>query len=549
MTWTLEQLIDSLRRPEAYPDRDVDEVEVEQTHISVVFLAGDRAYKVKKPVDLGFVDYSSLERRRHFCEEEVRLNRRLAPRIYRGVVPIVESDDGLRVGGADADDAAFENDERAVESAVERAVEWAVEMVRLSDDRRLDLRVERDEIEPDRLREIGRRVADFHEDSEVDGEEREYAAFERVAENARDNFEESRDQVGTTVHEDVFERLESRTDARLERHRDRIERRAARGPVCETHGDLRLEHVYLFPEREPPEDLAIVDCIEFNEAFRYADPVADIAFTLMDLHVRGRRDLAEAVASAYFERRDDPEGGALLDFYVAYRAAVRGKVHGMKAAESEVPAEERRRAVERSRPHWLQALVRLEPPERRPCLVLVAGLPGTGKSTVAGALKEEGDFNVVDSDVVRKELAGVDPEADASSDWGEGLYTEERTRATYEEARRRAAEALFRGERVCVDATFSDRERRRPFVELAVDYGVPLVVLHCRLDAGIVRERIEAREGDPSDADWEIFERVRENWDDFDDATDRFRVDVSTAGSVEETRARALDALEDEDLA
>lgn len=531
MNWNIQQIIDALRDPRAYPDRDVDEVDVEQTHISVVFLAGDRAYKVKKPIDLGFVDYSSLERRKHFCEEEVRLNRRLAPRIYRGVAPITADDGELRVGGSG------------------EPVEWAVEMERLPDDRRLDLQVENDRIDSDRLREIGRRVADFHEASKVDGDERQYASFDRVAENARDNFSESRGQVGTTVHPDVFERLQSRTDALLERHRERIEERAEQGPVCETHGDLRLEHFYLFPDRDPPEDLAIVDCIEFNKAFRFADPVADIAFMVMDLHVRGRRDLAAAVVSAYFDQREDPGGETLLDFYVAYRAAVRGKVHGMKADEPEVPEPERRRAVERSRPHWLQALVRLEPPERRPCLVLVAGLPGTGKSTVAAELEEALGFDVVDSDVVRKELAGVAPEADASDDWGAGLYTDDHSRRTYEACRDRAAEILFRGGRVCVDATFSDRERRRPFVELAVDHGVPLVLLHCRLDPETVRERIEARSDGPSDADWEIYTRTREAWDAFDDAADRFRLEVSTAGSVDATRRRALEALEAEELA
>src|SRR5438034_1293400 len=177
----------------------------------------------------------------------------------------------------------------------------------------------------------------------------------------------------------------------------------------DTHGDLHLDHVYLFPEKKPPADLVIIDGIEFNERFRYSDPVADMAFLVMDLRFHGYHDLAQAFADAYFQAAGDEQGRTLLPFYTAYRAAVRGKVEGFELLEKEIPAAERAAALERARAHWLLALGELEQPAQKPCLVLVGGLPGTGKSTLAQGLAQRAGFQVIRSDVVRKQLAGLAP--------------------------------------------------------------------------------------------------------------------------------------------
>ena len=225
-----------------------------------------------------------------------------------------------------------------------------------------------------------------------------------MATNARENFDQSASHVGTTLSRAVFERLRGQTESALTALRPVIEGRAERGVPRDGHGDLRLDHVYLFPDHPPPADLAIIDCIEFNERFRYANPVADMAFPVMDLARLGRRDLARAFADAYFLASGDTEGWALLPFYTAYRAAVRGKVEGMELAEREIPASERAAALVRARAHWLLALEELEEPGRRPGLVLVGGLPGTGKTTLAQGLAEKAGLSVMRSDLVRKEL-------------------------------------------------------------------------------------------------------------------------------------------------
>src|SRR5262249_3104344 len=427
----LGRMIETLSRPSAYPEPP-GEVQVRQTHISVVFLAGRYAYKIKKPVALGFLDFSTLEARRHFCTEEVRLNRRLAPAVYRGVVAVTRHGDGLRFGGEG------------------EALEWAVQMERLPEEATLLTRLRRGEIDAGRVETLAQRVAAFHAAAETSPRIAAFARFDAIAANVRDNLKVADADVDNLIRRPVLERLRARIEETLARLRPRIESRAARGIPRDTHGDLRLEHIYLFPDKQPPDDLVTIDCREFNERFRYADPVADMAFVVMDLMFEGRRDLARTFADAYFRAMGDEEGCELLPLYTAYRSTVRAKVGGIKCAETEIPERERAALCTRVRTHWLLALGEVEEADRKPCLVLVGGLPGSGKSTLARGLAERMPFHVLRSDVVRKELAeraGMPRESSLRMN----VYTPEWTANTYAECLRRTQELLFAGERVLVD--------------------------------------------------------------------------------------------------
>jgi aminoglycoside phosphotransferase family enzyme/predicted kinase len=492
----LSRLIAGLSEPEAYPQSvGLDDVEVHQTHISVVFLAGPYAYKVKKPVSLGFVDYSTLEARRHFGEEEVRVNRRLAPSVYLGVVPITCVGGRLHMEGAG------------------EAVEWAVKMERLPDEARLREQILRGELDADQLTKLARRIAAFHARAERGPAISAGGSFAVVAANARDNFLQAQSQVGATLSGAVFDRLEALTERALDEHRTLIERRADRHVPCDGHGDLRLDHVYLFPDRRPPDDLVIIDAIEFNDRFRHADPIVDLAFLTMDLAAHGRRDLASLLAEAYVRAASDTEGRELLPFYASYRAAVRGKVEGMTLARPEIPASERDAALVKARARWLLALGELEAPECRPCLVLVGGLPGTGKSTLARGLAERAGFEVIRSDIVRKELARREGLDCGPSAFGEGIYTDEWTSRSYAECLRRAEAHLFEGRRVVVDASFRSEACRKPFFDVGACWAVPTVFFLCRADAEIVRGRLAGRQGDASDADWVIYQQAAARWE------------------------------------
>jgi aminoglycoside phosphotransferase family enzyme/predicted kinase len=518
----LPRLVEALSDPSADPG-PAGPVEVRQTHISVVFLAGDHAYKVKKPVRLSFLDFSTLDKRRHFCEEEVRLNRRLAPGVYLGVVPVTANGGRVRVEGPG------------------EPVEWAVKMTRLPEGATLRDRLRRGEVGTAEVEALARRVAAFHRAAAGGPRAAAFAGFATVARNARENLDHAGRHVGATLSLAVYRRLRGLTETTLAFLRPRIEGRAERGVARDTHGDLHLDHVYLFPGRPPPDDLVVVDCIEFNERYRFADPVADMAFLVMDLRFCGRDDLARAFADAYFAASGDKDGRALLPLYTAYRAAVRGKVEGIELSEKEIPETGRADAGVRARAHWLLALGELEAPRRRPCLVLLAGLPGTGKSTLAGGLAAQAGFRVVRSDVVRKELAGASPPPAAGFD--EGLYAPEWTERTYAECLRRAEALLFEGERVAVDAGFREEARRRTFLKLAGCMAVPALVLVCRASPDVVRSRLEHRRGGASDADWAVHLRLAERWEEPGPDTRPRAHDIRTEGDPVASLDAALDVL------
>jgi aminoglycoside phosphotransferase family enzyme/predicted kinase len=518
-------LIAALSDPTAYPF-PVKEVDVRQTHISAVFLASEVVYKLKKPVNLGFLDFSTLDKRRHYCDEEVRLNSRLAPAVYLGVVPVTR--------GADSR-IRFEGEGEVIE--------WAVKMQRLPEEASLLNRLERDELTPSVLETLAERIAAFHRHAAGGPHIAESGRFEVVARNARDNFAQSESQIGVTVSRGVFDRVRSLNEETLARLQPLIELRAARGVPRDTHGDLHLDHVYHFPSRNPPDDLVAIDCIEFSERFRHADPIADAAFLAMDLAFRGRRDLAAAFTAAYLRASGDTEGELLFPFYIAYRAAVRAKVEGMELSEKEIPAAERTAAQTRAWAHWLLALGELEEPARRPCLVLVAGLPGSGKSSLARGLAERANFTIIRSDVVRKELAGLPPDASARGEPDTGLYTSEWTEKTYAECLRRAESLLAEGGRVIVDANFPAERQRRSFFEMAARLAIPAVFLWCRASAEVAKQRISARRGDASDATAEVYDRAAARWEEFEAGTLRAVREVNADGTPEEALAAALRLL------
>lgn len=512
-----ERLLADLGRPEAYP-HPADAVQVIQTHISLVFLAGEHVWKVKKSVALGFLDFGTPAKREFYCREEVRLNRRLAPDVYLGVEPITEAGGRLRFGGDGP------------------AVEWAVHMRRLAADRTFDALLARDALTPELLERLAGTLADFYRRYPASADEAAHGAFDAVAANARENFTQAAGQVGRTVDPAVFERLRRRTEAELERLSPTITRRHEQGQIRAIHGDLRLEHVY---HEEGPDGgrLVAIDGVEFGDRLRFGDPAADLAFLVMDLARRGRRDLGKALIDAYVAAADDPEVRDLLDFYAGYRAVVRAKVAGLKAAEAEVPSAERHRAEADAEAHWLVAATFLEPAARRPCLVLVGGLPGSGKSTLARGLAEASGFAVIRSDVVRKELAA-----------GADLYSAAWTERTYAECLERARRLLLQGRRVVVDASFRSEDHRLRAVALARELGVPVRLLLAEVSDAVARARLAGRTGDASDADWDVRRKLAGAWEPTGPVTGRLVDRLNLEGSPAEGTALALRALAAADL-
>ncbi len=516
------QLIEQLSVPSAYPHA-VASVDVVQTHISVVFLAGSFVYKVKKPVQLGFLDFSTLERRRHFCDEELRLNRRLAADVYLDVVPVVNTSQGLR----------FE--------AEGDAVEWAVKMRRLPQDATLQARLARGEVSSEFLRLLASKLAAFHASAARSEHITTFARFPEVMRNTRENFAEAEFQIGTTVSQPVFDRLSALTEKSVEQNRSLIDAAPARIFPATPTATCDWITFMSFLTR-PPDDLIIVDCIEFNERFRFADPVSDMAFLVMDLAFHGRRDLAHQFADAYFRAAGDEAGRNLLPFYASYRSAVRAKVHGLTLREPELSETQRDRSRTRARAHWLLALVELEVSQRRPALILIAGLPGAGKSTLARKLAECANLELVRSDTVRKELAESGDRVDNPA-FESGIYSPEWTARTYAECLRRADALLFQGKRVIVDANFRLEPQREQFLESATRQGVPSAFLLCEASEASIRARLQSRAADASDADWSIYQQAAEQWQEPGELTRKHLCRISTDGGLDSAAQQALDSL------
>jgi aminoglycoside phosphotransferase family enzyme/predicted kinase len=455
------------------PPLGLDGAEVRTTHGSRVFLAGDRAYKVKKPVALGFLDYSTLERRRALCGEEVVLNRRLAPGRYLGVRALVPDGDRLRL--AAEDDPA--------------AVEYAVEMRRYREQDTLAARLSAGSAGVPELAALGRRLAGFHAAVPADATP---GAAERAARRMDDTLLALAGLAPDAGARARVARSARTAGALLAASWDELEARGRAGRVRDGHGDLRLEHIVL------EHGIEVVDCLEFDPGLRRIDVAEDLAFLVMELHERRRPDLARVLVDAYRRAGGDAGADWLLAAFAAYRAEVRAKVAWLRAAQRSSPAAA---AADRDHGTALLALAtRLRWAAHAPLVLMVAGLSGSGKTTVADALGVESGYRRLSADVVRKQRAGIAPTRPAPA----AAYGDAASRATYHDLGRRAR--ILAPEGVIVDATFRRRADRDAF-HAALGTGVPVLHVECRAPAAVLEARIQARAGRPgqvSDAGPEV---------------------------------------------
>lgn len=435
---------------------------VRETHIGVVFLVGDRVYKLKKPVNLGFLDFSTPELRRAACHREVELNRRLTPDVYLGVATV-----------SDVDDAPGEP---------------LVVMRRMPEDRRLSTLVRAGVPLSDEIIRLARVLAAFHAGA-VRGP---HVDAEGTCEALSDRWEASFaqvDEVGAGVVPD-----ESRAEI-VRRTRDFLAgrealfvSRIAEGRIVDGHGDLLADDIFVLDDGP-----RVLDCIEFDDRLRRLDGLDDIAFLAMDLERLGAPELGELLLDRYAEYSGDPASAALRAHYVAYRAFVRVKIACLRHAQGDASAAEEACAyTDIAVRHLRRGEVRL---------VLVGGLPGSGKTTIAGLLADELGAVLLSSDRMRKELAGLDPERHATAPYRAGIYAREHTERTYTELLRRAGELLERGELVVLDASWSGAGERELARKVAERTYSTLVSLRCTAPAAVTETRLRTRTGSLSDAD------------------------------------------------
>lgn len=471
-------LIESLRSGAGFPHA-VSRIELIETHISWVILTGEWAYKIKKPLRLAFLDFSTLDQRRHFCEDEVRLNRRLAPGIYDTVLPITGTADRPRIGG----------DGAVIEYAVRmREFTQGALAANLLDDRQIGAA---------ELAELASTVAAFHAAAGIAACGSPHGTPESIAAPTRANMAQLRALLPEPADQQRIAEIADWTEREYQQRWAQFEMRCTLGCIRECHGDLHLGNIALLDGRLTP-----FDCIEFDPGLRWIDVMNEIAFLVMDLLDRQRADLAYAFLNAYLEAGGDYGGLPVLPFYVVYRAMVRAKIHALRAAQDDLPQIERARCLAACRTYL--ELARHCTHEHTPAFILMHGLSGSGKSVLAQHLAQHLGGIRIRSDVERKRISGLAPLARSASPPARGLYTTDITSATYHRLIDIARNGADAGYVMIVDATFLKRWQRDKFRREASARGLPCFIVDLTAPEAVLRQRIAARLAkghDPSEAD------------------------------------------------
>jgi hypothetical protein len=485
-------LISGLLDPTAYP-HESREIRVIETHISWVILTGDFAYKVKKPVALGFLDFSTLEARRHFCEEELRVNRRTAATLYLDVVPIGTGPDGPRVGA-------------------EPAVEFAVKMRQFPHAARLDRCLQAGLLRLPEMRDMASTIARFHRGLPPRRDLDAAYEVERVVKPARNNFMHLDPAAFDDESQQQLAVIEAWTLQQSEALAPFFEERARRGAIRECHGDLHLENLLLQEHRFIP-----FDALEFNPNLRWIDVANDIAFLVMDLMARGRADFAYTVLSSWLEASGDYDSLAVMRFYLVYRSMVRSVVTAIRQRQGASQPDDSVRPSAASYIKLAAALVDTPPAH----LFLMHGFSGSGKTWRSARLIADLPALRVRSDLERKRLPGLAAGQKNGGEIGSGLYEAEVTERTYRTLARHCETGLRAGFDMIADATFLRRRHRSWFADLAGALGVRLSIVDCNAPVEVLRSRIQARSAerqDASDADIAVLEYQLDHHDPLDEA-------------------------------
>jgi len=522
----LARLKQAMMRPEFYPESP-SEIELRETHLSCVFLAGEYAYKFKKPVRFTFIDCHTLALRYALCQNEVTLNRRLAPDVYLGVFAVSEKDGRLTMSESESkkfDPGAFE---------------YLVKMRRLPEQLTLKALIAAGQVDGDLMRKLARHLAAFHKTAGTE-KAQQYGSASAVLQTVTTNLTECLNLVGYTVGANDLASIEKFFRDFVLSHKEFLDGRVRLGEVREGHGDLRLDHVYVHKDT-----FSIIDCVEFSEQLRYADVASEIAFLAMELDLTGKEELADELAESYSVETQDEGFKLLVNFYKCHRACVRGKVESLKSLEEEVAWDERDAARARARAAFKLAVRYAQ--RGSPVIVVICGLSGTGKSTVAAALGMRTGFTVLRSDAIRKQVAGLQPEARMPTAYGTGIYSADFDRVTYEAMLRSARALLKSGRGVILDATFKRRADRQKVSAMSSEIGVPVLFVECTAPLAEIRKRLAAREQslhEVSDANWGIFIKQQAEFEPLTEMACENHIVVDTTSGLQQVLVAIEHALE-----
>jgi aminoglycoside phosphotransferase family enzyme/predicted kinase len=510
------EMVERLRRSADWSP-DEGEIEMIQTHISVVLLGRRHVIKLKKPVDFGFLDYTTLDKRLCACEAEVTLNRRLCADTYLGVQTVMEIDGQPRLSGAG------------------RIIDYGVRMKRLPAERMLDRMVKDNTVTESVVDRVADKLARFHRAAKRDASVDVYGSPEVIRQNWEENFTQTAPFVNRTITPEAFASVRRWVFEWLARNDDLLKARVRGGKVCDGHGDLRAESICV------TNGICFFDCIEFNERFRCGDVASEVAFLAMDLDARGRPDLGYYFCERYETISADRQLLKLLPFYRCYRAFVRGKVLSFRLEEPGFSEAELQSAQTRARSYFDLA-ARYAARLREPTMIVVAGLSGTGKTSVARAVAGELGLRVVSADAARKMIFGDT----RGFEYGKGAYSEDANRLTYRKMLEEGCEALKEGGGVVLDATFRRTADRMAAREMAESSGARWRLIECRLSPDLIRARLDqraAKQEGISDATWETHLLQRDEYEPEGDASVANYLALDTSGNLVDVSRGATDWL------
>jgi aminoglycoside phosphotransferase family enzyme/predicted kinase len=510
------EIFQAMERPTFYP-HPVFAIKQRETHISKVFLTGSYVYKIKKPVNLEFLDFTTLEKRFHFCHQEVILNRRLTHDVYLDVVPITLKDGHYYLAGPGS------------------PVEYAVKMRQLPEDRSMVRLLQRGKIDKEALKQLSLILARFYGQAPTGGHINAFGSWETVWANCEENFRQTEMFVETILEERMFLIVRAATRSFLRRWQDLFKHRIERKKIRDCHGDLRTGHIYFTDE------IQILDCIEFNERFRYGDIASDLAFLAMDLDYEGHPKTAQDLLKAYVRYTRDQNVFILLDFYKCYRAVVRVKVNCFRLQKEDFGKQESSRLL-RETHKYMDLAYRYAVQFTRPTIWVVCGMPASGKSTVAAALTKTLGVKVFRSDMIRKGLFGLQPNEKLDVPFEEGIYSKGASSLTYGKLLLVAQDEIEKGYSVILDATYSSRHERSEVIRLAKDMDSNLIFVECTCPEAVIKERLMSRDeiSSVSDARLRHLEQIKARFEPLNEVRDEMHICVDTERPLEESMEHIL---------
>ncbi|MBE9004270.1 AAA family ATPase [Fortiea sp. LEGE XX443] len=468
---TLPALIQHMLQPGFYPHPVTEPIQLCQTHVSYVLLTGDYAYKLKKPVNFGFLDFSTLEKRQHFCQEELRLNKRGAAELYLDVLPVTQQGEEYHLAGTG------------------EPVEYAVKMREFPQETLLSSLFEQGKLHEADLEELGQVVAQYHAKTQTNDYIQSFGEVPQVRAAFDENYEQTEKYIGKPQTQQQFDETKAFTDKFFAERQELFQQRIKNNYIRECHGDLHLRNICLWQDK-----ILLFDCIEFNEPFRFVDVMYDIAYAVMDLEAQQRQDLSNAYFNTYVEQTGDWEGLEVLPIYLIRQSYVRAKVTSFLLDDPGVPEAVKEEATKTAAKYYKLAWEYTQPKQGR--LILMSGLSGSGKSTTAKYLARQFNAIHIRSDAVRKHLGGIP----LSERGGDDLYTPEMTQKTYARLLNLGTILANQGFTVILDAKYDRQQQRQEAISQAEKYQLPLQIIHCTAPVEVIQERLINRTGDIADA-------------------------------------------------